>query len=323
MKKPALFLLAVLFVCCRQETNQTIPIPIVDGKWWQLTNTYPDITPYKYTEGDNKVCDFTIFRAQDSSWQLIACIRGNTYPGSNRFLYRWEAKNLTDTLWKEKGVFLSTGTKDKPDGWGKKLDTSFYKQEGLLQAPHCVIEKNKYYLFYNNAGSYCMTSKDGLNWEPLKNDSGSFKFFDMGRDQMIFDDRESCGKWIVYYTTGGKYPQCMAARICSSLTGSWSDETMVYDGFSNTRNPIYRNEFAESPFVIKKDKTYYLFSQFHVFVSADPLNFTANEKVANLESSVYEERAWAPEIIKDSKGQLYIAAYRVDGIWIAKLKFKV
>jgi len=317
---PAL-LIFLITACNSNPSKKSVLAPQVDGKWWQLTNTYPDISPYKYTEGDNKVCDFTIFQAQDSTWQLIACVRGNTYPGSNRFLYRWEAKNLTDTLWKEKGVFLSTGTKNEPDGWGTTLDTLLYKQEGLIQAPYCVTDNHKYFLFYNDKGSYCMSGNNGKEWEHLKNDSGSYKFFDMGRDQMIFDDRESSGKWIAYYTHGGNYPQYMAARTCSTLTGIWSEEKMVYDGFSNTRNPIYRNEFAESPFVIKKDKTYYLFAQLHVFVSFDPLNFKSNEKVANLESSVYEERAWAPEIIKNSKGQLYIAAYRVNGIWMAKLKF--
>ena len=168
-----------------------------------------------------------------------------------------------------------------------------------------------------------MKSNDGTQWSPLKNDAGHLAFFSMGRDIMLFDNRTQDGRWIVYYTSGGNYPQYMAARTCTTLTGQWSDEKMVYDGFSNTRNPIYRNEFAESPFVIRKDSTYYLFAQFHVFTSTDPLNFTANNKVANLESSVYEERAWAPEIIQDESGQLFIAAYRTDGIWMAKLKFSV
>ena len=36
--------------------------------------------------------------------QIIACIRGNNYPGKNRFLYRWETQNLADILWEEKGA---------------------------------------------------------------------------------------------------------------------------------------------------------------------------------------------------------------------------
>jgi len=296
-------------------------VPVVEGEWWQLTTTYPDVSPYEYTEGDNKVCDFTIFQAQNGTWQLIACVRGTSYPGHHRFLYRWEARHITDTLWKEKGIFLTTGTLNGPDALGKQLDTTLYPREGLLQAPHCITDNNLYFLFYNNAGAHCLISKDGLEWTPLKNDEGNYVFFEMGRDVMIFDDRNASGQWIAYYTSGKQYPQYMAARTCSSLTGKWSEETMVYDGFSNTRNPIYRNEFAESPFVIKAGNFYYLFAQFHVFVSDHPLQFMNKPKIANFESPVYEERAWAPEIIRDNNGQYYLAAYRTNGIWITRMKF--
>ncbi len=308
----------LLISCCKKSPHESIPR--IDGSWWQLTNTYPDISPYSYSPGDNKVCDFTIFQARDSSWQLVACIRGNDYPGAGRFLYRWQARSLNDTMWKEKGFFLTTGGKDKVDKQGNLMDTNFFKVEGRLQAPHAFTHSGSYYLFYNNDDAHCMKSDDGLNWEQIKNNQGNPQFFKMGRDVMIFDDTKN-KRWIAYYTSGEKYPQYMAARTCDSITGSWSEEKMIYDGYSNTRNPIYRNEFAESPFVIEKENIFYLFAQFHVFVSKDPLHFNPNDKIANLESSVYEQRAWAPEIIKDALGQLYIAAYRTDGIWMAKLKF--
>jgi hypothetical protein len=305
--------------CTSETSNQTAPE--ISSNWWQLTTTYPDISPYKYTPGDNKVCDFTLFQAADSTWQLIACIRGNDYPGSSRFLYLWEARSLSDTLWEEKGVFLSTGTKNENDKWGNSFDSIRYQSVGLLQAPHCIVEDGKYYLFYNNDNAHCMVSEDGKNWEHIKNDNGSWEFFEMGRDLMIFDDRENSGNWIVYYTTGGNYPQYVAARTSKTLSGEWSDEMMVYDGYSNTRHPIYRNEFAESPFVIEDEGLYYLFAQMQVFVSDDPLDFTENKKVAMLESSVYEERVWAPEIIIGNDGKKHIAAYRTSGIWICEMQF--
>jgi hypothetical protein len=320
--KPLLFSLILVLYACSCEKKDKIAIPAIEGHWWQLTTTYPDISPYEFSPGDNKVCDFTIFQAQDDTWQLVACVRGNTYPGSNRFLFRWEAASLTDTLWKEKGVFLATGGRNEPDKWGNTLDPSMFSREGLLQAPHCIVEDGKYYFFYNNAGAHCLTSEDGKTWEHLRNDEGNFEFFQMGRDLMVYDDRESSGNWIVYYTTGGSYPQYMAARTAKTLTGAWSEEVMVYDGFSNTRHPIYRNEFAESPFVIKKRDYYYMFAQLHVFVSRDPFDFTENHKVAELESSRYEDRVWAPEIIQGNDGELYIAAYRTNGIWMAQIKFQ-
>ncbi len=304
------------------NASTEIAVPHLEGDWWQLTTTYPDIAPYTYTKGDNKVCDFTLFQAADSTWQCIACVRGNDYPGSHRFLYRWQANHLTDTLWEEKGVFQATGTSpDREDGFGFTLDTSLYKAVGLLQAPHCIRHNGKYYLFYNNRNAMCKVSDDGLHWSDLENDEGSYTFFEMGRDLMVFNDTGHPGKWIGYYTSGKKFPQYVAARTANSLTGTWSDEKMVYDGWSNSRSPIYPNEFAESPFVIRYDDHYYLFAQLHVFMSGDPLDFTANHKVAVLESCDYTKRVWAPEIV-EYKGGYYLAAYRPSGLWMTRLSWE-
>ena len=316
----------LLLATCRPnktvEQGSSLQVPRLQGDWWQLTTTYPDIDPYEYTKGDNKVCDFTIFQAADSNWQCIACVRGNTYPGSHRFLYRWQADQLTYSLWQPMGVFQSTGTDvEKPDGFGFTLDTSLYSAVGLLQAPHCVQNDGKYYLFYNNRGARCKISNDGLHWTDLKNDAGDYKFFDMGRDLMLFDDTQNSGRWIAYYTTGKEMPQYMAARTCSTLTGTWSDEKMVYDGWSNSRSPIYPNEFAESPFVVRYEGKYYLFAQLHVFVSDGPLDFTANKKVAVLESADYRKRVWAPEIIQYA-GEYYLAAYRPSGLWMTRMAWE-
>ncbi len=239
-----IYLFLVTPVACqsghKSSDSSALMVPHLQGDWWQLTTTYPDISPYEYTSGDNKVCDFTIIQAADSSWQCIACIRGNTYPGSHRFLYRWQAEHLTDSLWQPMGIFQATGTDaEKPDGYGFTLDTSLYSTVGLLQAPHCVQHDGKYYLFYNNRGARCKVSDDGLHWTDLKNDAGEYEFFDMGRDLMVFDNTHNSGKWIAYYTTGKEMPQYMAARTCSTLSGTWSDEKIVYDGWSNSRSPIY------------------------------------------------------------------------------------
>ncbi len=303
-------LLALLFTAVLLSCNgpgEKIPLPALPNGWWQLTTTYPDITPYAYTGGDNKVCDFTIFPARDGTWQLIACVRGNTYPGSNRFLYRWEAGQLTDTLWEEKGVFLATGSGPGPDGFGFAYDSTHYPQVGKLQAPHCIQVDSLYNLFYNNRDAHCLVSSDGKDFTPLRNDMGSLSFFRMGRDVMVFRD-DPGQRWIAYYTDPETRPQSVSARTSSSLSGKWSEAGMVYDGYSGTRSPIYRNEFAESPFVHRIGEDYYLFAQLHVFHSKDPLAFS--EKVAVLESCRYEERCWAPEIISGPDNRLYLAAYR-------------
>jgi hypothetical protein len=319
----AVILLVIFQFCNRHPEDQPDKpvVPRLTGDWWQVTTTYPDIAPYAYTGGDNKVCDFTIFQARDSSWQLIACIRGNTYPGRHRFFYRWEAENITDTLWTESGVFLATGTGEEPDGFGFQRDTTLYKRVGLLQAPHCFVHRDTFYLFYNNEGAHCMLSTDGKNWEHLENHNGDFEFFKMGRDLMIFRDEER-QRWISFYTDGSKTPQYISARYADTLTGNWSEAVLVHDGYTNTRSPIYPNEFAESPFVIRYGDLYYLFTQLHVFVSGNPLDFTNYQKVAVLESTAYHKRCWAPEIITDPDGRYYLAAYRPDGIWIVRMEFE-
>ena len=131
LKINIVLLLAFVFLaaCNNANQNQTeqevYMVPQIDGEWWQLTTYNPDINPYKYGKGDNNVCDFTIFKAKDNTWQLIACHRGSNYPGKTRFLYRWESLNLADTLWEEKGTFQSTGFGDEPDGFGNVWDSAF------------------------------------------------------------------------------------------------------------------------------------------------------------------------------------------------------
>ncbi len=318
MKKLFFFIsISLLFLSFVRSQNE---IPVLKSDWWQITTTYPDISPYAYFTGDNKVCDFTIFQAEDESWQLIACIRGNTYPGSQRFLYRWETDDITNAFWEQKGIFWTTGIEGKEDATGRKLADTPFKDEGKLQAPHCFKHNNKYYMFLNSEAAYCLVSNNGKDWEYAKNEKGDYVFFDMGRDVMVLDDRENTGKWIAYYTDGSIEPQCVTARNAETLGGKWSDEKKsVYDGFTNSRSPIYPNEFAESPFVVVRNGVYYLFAQLHVFRSNDPYHFV--DKITVLESTEYHKRAWAAEIIEDNKGNLYLAAYRPSGIWICRMKW--
>lgn len=320
--KKAYFIILVQVLFSYTHTDAQHEVPVIDGEWWQLTTTYPDISPYSYFSGDNKVCDFTIFQAKDGTWQLIACIRGNTYPGSHRFLYRWESKDITRSLWDQKGIFWTTGIEGRKDATGRKLSETPFQDEGKLQAPHCFKHEGKYYMFMNSDAAYCLISDDGKEWEYHKNEVGDYKFFDMGRDVMILDDRENTSRWIAYYTDGSVTPQCVKARDAEHLTGEWSEEKKcVYDGYTNSRSPIYPNEFAESPFAVAREGHYYLFMQLHVFQSENPYHF--ENKVAVLESPEYHKRAWAPEVIEDNEGNLYLAAYRPNGIWICKMRWEL
>ncbi len=325
-----------LLICCFLPaillSAQPIEKPIIIGDWWKLCDTRPDISPYAYTHHNNSVCDFTIFQDIEKNWHLIACVRLNTYPGKHRFLYEWTGASLRDTTWllngrfatttwKEQGIFWTTGTTDSADALGRRLKDTPYRVEGKLQAPHCLFVNDRYYLFHNNAGAYFLTSPDGRDWQYAQNVHGHYKFFDMGRDVMLLDDRQDNDRWIAYYTDGAADPQCVSARTAPKLTGPWSEDkyVCVYDGHSSTPEPIYAFEFAESPFVLRRESGYYLFAQLQVFHSGDPFSFT--NRIANLEDRVWQHRCWAPEIITNAEGNQYIAAYRVDGIWMAELSW--
>ncbi|MBD3243452.1 MAG: hypothetical protein GF331_22875 [Chitinivibrionales bacterium] len=296
-----------------------VAAPQLSTNFRKLADTQPDISPYSYTVPNNSACDFTIFQAADGTWQLIACIRGTTYPGSTRFLYRWEAASLSRGMFVPKGIFWTSGTSGEPDALGRTLGVNTpYTAQGRLQAPHCVKENGKYYLFHNNAGAFCLISDDGKNWTQHVAHDGDAKFFDMGRDVMIFDNREADGKWIAYYTDPSTNPQSVAAKTASSLDGPWSSSTVrnVYDGHSHLPSPSYPNEWAESPFVVKQGDDYFLFAQRYVFHSRDPYRFDS-PPITCLDDG----REWAPEIIQDDAGNWYIAYYQIFGIYLARLEW--
>lgn len=297
-----------------------IEIPTLTTAFRKIADTQPDISPYEYTSPNNNACDFTIYQADDGTWQLIACIRGTNYPGSSRFLYRWEGSCLDRGELTPKGILWTTGTKGSPDALGRTLGVNTpYTREGRLQAPHCVKHNGKYYLFHNNAGAFCLISDDGKNWSQHVDAGGDERFFEMGRDVMVFDNVDIDGKYYAYYTDPSTTPQSVAARTASSPDGPWSATATpkVYDGKSFLPSSSYANEFAESPFVYRRgDNDYYLFIQRYVFHSNDPAKFDT-APITCLD----EGAEWAPELFQDSQGQHYIAYYKYGGIYIAKLEW--
>jgi PEP-CTERM motif-containing protein len=277
--------MAVLLALGATAWADAAPAPKITGNWWQICDSNVDLGAW--TSDTQDACDFTVFQADDGTWQLIACMRYTDYPGSTRLFHRWQADSLTDTMWEPQGVFLTT-------------DMSIHTVEGRLQAPHSFVEDGTHYLFYNNAGAFCMTSPDGLNWTHHTDYQGNHKFFDMGRDVMIYDDRAgTTGKWIAYYTTSA-----VDARTADSLEGPWSAEFRA----ASAGNP-------ESPFVMKQGDYYFRWSQNEVYRSQDPTDFAED----------YVTKMWwwkyAPEIIVDDSGQLYAAAYSHGRIYVAPMEW--
>ncbi len=267
------------------------------GEWRQLVHT-PDITGYDWDNGTtDEPCDFTIFQAADGTWQLNACVRNTTYPGYSRLLFHWESADFFATDWTPLGVFehtaASPGEPDGPD-----------YNEGALQAPHTVKDGDTYHMIYNSGNPHMMTSTNGKDWAYMTNSAGSHSLFvadGNSRDMCLFDNRDTDGKWYAYYIRDNTH---IYYNTAPNLAGPWSDFATAYlatDGLTGDK--------IESPFVVKRDDTYYMWTQDRVHISSTPTNFP-NDTYAMMEfhSYLYDNQGIAPEIIHHD-GQDYIAVY--------------
>lgn len=278
------------------QTAQTIEVPVLAGKWWQIAPNAPDVGKWK--TGKENACDFTIFRSADGKWHCIACIRGTSHHGQ-RLFYHWQADKLTDRNWTPQGIFdVPRGARGKPP------------KPTSVQAPHALRHAGKYYLFYNSGPAYCMISDDGRDWKPHKNVDGKAVFFQMGRDVCVFHD-EAASRWIAYYCgtadVDGQRRGAMVARTAPAPEGPWSEK----------ETPVRTEGNPESPFVVKRGRYHYLFQQMNVFRSADPLDFN-RPQVAHMTGIWYNGR-FAPEIIRE-EGRHFIAGYS-RGIHVAEFKW--
>ncbi len=280
----------------------SIDIPSLDGDWWKIADQKPDLG--QWTDEKEDACDFTIFQAADGTWQLIGCVRYTKWPTGTRIFHRWEAKNLTDTNWTPKGVFL--------------LPDKSLSQVTAIQAPYCLKWNGKFYLFYNagttfgknpdkalGTAAYCMVSDDGKNFKTMQSIKNEPWFFPMGRDVYLLHD-DAQNRWIAYYA--GK--DDMMCRTSPALEGLWSE--------TETHLQVKTN--PESPFVIKRGEAFYLWSQMNVYRSTDPTVFSDPPVTAMADGGRDPRMRYAPELV-ESNGQWYIAGYN-RGIFLCKMKWE-
>ena len=205
-------------------------VPVLDGKWWQIAPNAPDLGDLK--TGAENACDFALFQAGDGSWRCISCIRGTKAPGQ-RIFFQWKSGKITDENWMPEGILdVKRGEVGKPP------------RPASVQAPHPLCWEGKWYLFYNSYGARYMISADGIHWKQHKDHKGETKFFDMGRDVNVFRD-EPNKRWIAYYCGNVKGPEgrhgVMVARTAPALEGPWSKE----------ETPVRTEGNPESPFVVR------------------------------------------------------------------------
>ena len=294
-------------------SGNSIPsrVPKLAGPWIRLTDRPP---LERWGTPKAEPVDFTIFRAADGRWQLISCIRNTSHPGKGRLLYRWSSDRLTAPGWRADGIFLES-------------QAEIGNAEGLMQAPHCVIDDGRYHLFYNSTGAHVMTSSDGITFTHHRT-ANDYTLFKMGRDVMVFDDRARHNRWIAYYTAvvPGLDPRTrdhtVMVRTAPALLGPWSAEEI--DIGTPTEPPAgYLFAYAESPFVLERDGWYFRFEQMIVYASRDPLIWSGPPVASLIPNDPM--RYLAPEIIVEGDRE-YIAAYgwrgnNPRGIFLAPLEW--
>lgn len=109
-----------------EDVKEPLFLPEMDGPMWQIAENSPDVAPYN--TGYHNACDFSIWQAADSTWQLVACIRGTSWPGATRLFHRWEARELSDEMWTPKGIFYKASIEVGQDPGSQPV-----------QAPHCEV----------------------------------------------------------------------------------------------------------------------------------------------------------------------------------------
>lgn len=295
---------------------------VVTGDWTHI---------YDPSLGENEpwyINDHTFFRDHAGLWHLIGITRQEPFkPFEEVDLAHATAPSL-----------LGPWTKQPPcltaeEAWGEKH----------LWAPHVIKHDDTYWMFVcggslEGQDKYRLqlaTSPDGFRWTrhpecPLLVDGYE------ARDPMVLrvDDR-----WVMYYT-GNTTPEggnhCVLAAESDDLV-HWSGRTVVYqDELVGTgAGP------CESPFVVQRGGTYYLFigpadsadamrqaaagekidwartySSTLVLASDDPLRFDRADEVGYIS-------AHAAEVVVDEQGNDWLShcGWGQGGVYLAPLDF--
>jgi len=310
------------------------PVPVIDGKWWDVTGNPMD---HKYATETQEPVDFAVWQAADGSWQMWSCFRKTTAGGEKgltRFFYRWEGRHPTDRNWKPMGIAM-------------EADPRLGETPGGLQAPHVVRVGDTWHMFYGDWVNIChAVSRDGKRFERVIQANGKTGMFSEGpeantRDIMLLEHR---GLWHAYYTgrTEGSFGvPGLSGKVWLRTTSpdfkTWSGPEIVsFGGQAGTGNGS-----SECPFVIKKgEDDFYLFKtqtygeydrakkdirrrgapQTSVYHSKDPRRFGINQDAGYF---IGHLPVAAPEIVV-CDGQDYLFALKqgsLDGMRCVKLKW--
>jgi hypothetical protein len=290
--------------------EEAVKQPHLVGEWWQVAGE-PDLG--ELTTPKQQPVDFGMWQAADGTWQLWSCIRGTKEPGKTRLFHRWEGAKLTDKDWKPMGITMHA-------------DPAKGETLGGLQAPFVFRDSGKFVMFYGGWDDICSAeSTDGKTFERRLNGEGKAallgKMPGNPRDPMVLRVGD---KWHLYYTA---HPENHGADYCRTSTDlkTWSEPKMVAKGGVAGNGA----SSAECPFVVEPEPgKFYLFRTQHyvkpqtsVYFSKDPMDFGVEDDAGHFVCTL---PVAAPEIVKDEKGEWYVAALlpNLKGIAVVRLEWK-
>jgi arabinan endo-1,5-alpha-L-arabinosidase len=216
------------------------------------------------------------------------------------------------------------------DGWTKQppaLEADLERWgETQLWAPHVVPHAGLYWMFYCAGGGdhqryriHLATSADLASWTRHPANPVVVDGFD-ARDPNVLADG---GRWIMYHTAtldpaGGQH--IVACRTSDDLV-TWGERQVA---FVDTAEAGTFGGSTESPFVVRRGRSYYLFlcnndrrngyRSTDVFASRDPLSFRLENKVGTV-------AAHAAEVVRDVDGSWYVShcGWGQGGVYLAPL----
>ena len=257
-------------------------IPYIAGEWKVL------FAPEKY---GTYVNDHTVIKASDGKWHLFGTTSFDGQSYQERYFVHATGESL-DTPFKEVGRSIGKGT--------------------LAWAP-CVIRRDEnYYMFYGPSPSSLAVSFDLYEWYGHKLTLNNEPLMGAHRDHFVLKLDENR---YVMYVVGVHNKKGAVSCFSSGDLLNWD-----FEGFALTSGedaPLKPGWGAmESPYVVKKDGSYYLFITYTdcsdetynntlVFCSKNPFSFGEYNGGKSDVKPVAEIEAHAPEIIEEN-GKYFI-----------------
>jgi len=258
-------------------------IPAIKSDWQLL---------FRPERHGNYINDHCVIKANDGSWNLFGITSLESRSDSERYFVHAAGKSLTEPMTELEKV-IDTGTR----AW----------------AP-CVVEHEGLYYMYFGPGETKMEVTNVLShWMGHKINIKGNPVMAVNRDHMVIKNN---GKWIMYASGLKDSYSCISVLESDNLIDWDFKGYALTSSGSAPMNPPWGA--FESPFVVKKDGLFYLFTtytdcshaSYHntiVFCSENPYNFGDYTAEKHSQMVMAELHSHAGEILEDN-GKYYITS---------------